>query len=82
VRIETKARELAEPFGGWSKLDVLDRTRLEQASELLARKARTHEDAVRAANTVRGLLASVERRRGRHEAHSADFASLLPDGAP
>ena len=81
-RLERKVAELAEVLGGLDRMSALDRTYLEQAAQILMRRPRSHADAVRAANTVRGLIAAVERRRGRHEALSADFASLLPDGAP
>ncbi len=81
-RVAVKARELAEPFGGLSNMSALDRTYIEKAAVLLTRRVRVAEDEVRALNTARGLIAPVERRRGRCEAHSADFASLLPDGAP
>ena|SRR6266567_295622 len=81
-RVAAKARELAEPFGGLPALSALDRTYIEKAAILLTRRARLAEDEVRALNTARGLIASVERRLGRSEAHSADFATLLPDSAP
>jgi hypothetical protein len=81
-RVTAKVAELVESFGGADKLSALDLVYIEKAAVLLTRRARLAEDEVRALNTARGLIASVERRRGRHDALSADFASLLPDGAP
>jgi hypothetical protein len=42
-----------------------DKVHLEQAATLLIRKPRSAEDAVRIANSVQRLLASVALRRGR-----------------
>jgi hypothetical protein len=74
-------RRLAREFGGLSKLSAIDRVRLEQVAVLLERKPHSHEDRTRAVNAINRLLAGVERHAGRRE-HSADFAGLLPDGAP
>jgi hypothetical protein len=63
-RIDAKARELAEEFGGLDRLSVVDRTLIEQAAALLVRKPHSAEDAVRCANAVGRLLGAVERRRG------------------
>ena len=71
ARIDAKARELAEAFGGWDRLTVLDRVRIEQAAVLLAGRPKGHEDRVRYANTLDRLLGAVERRRGARR-HSED----------
>ncbi len=67
ARVDAKARELAEPFGGWEKLLILDHVRLEQAATLIVRRPHSAEDAVRCANAVDRLLGGVERRRSRRE---------------
>jgi hypothetical protein len=64
ARIDARARELAEEFGGIDRLSVVDRVLIEQAAALLVRKPHSAEDAVRCANAVGRLLSAVERRRG------------------
>jgi hypothetical protein len=83
ARVEAMARELAEGLGGdLDRMSGLNREYLLKAADLLTRKARTAEDAVRMLNTARGLIASVERRIGRVEAPDATaaFATMLGDG--
>jgi hypothetical protein len=61
ARLTAKMAELAEPFGGLGALDVLGRTRLEQAARLLLdTRHRSAEDEIRYVNAVERLLASVE----------------------
>jgi hypothetical protein len=82
AQIGAKARELAEGLGvELDRMSGLNREYLLQAADLLTRKARTVEDATRALNTARGLVASVERRERRREAAGGEsFATLLEDG--
>jgi hypothetical protein len=75
--IEARARELAEPFGGWQRMTALDRTYLIEASELLARRPHSHEHRVRCMNAVTRLIGSVERRRGRPGASSGEQPRVL-----
>ncbi len=88
ARIDAKARELAAELGGWEKLTIVDRVRLEQCAALLVRRPTSAEDAVRCANAVDRLLGAVERRRGKlHEtkpgaaldAHLAELAMQPPE---
>jgi hypothetical protein len=87
LRVLAEAKRLAEPFGGWDVLTVVDQVRLQQAADLLLRRPGTHEDRIRYANTVRGLLGAVERRYG-HRARRrpagpfADVDLVLADDGP
>jgi hypothetical protein len=81
-RIEAEARRLAEPLGGFDRMSALDKLYLEKAAGLLMRQARTAEDERNNTKVARALIADVEARRGQHGASGADFATLLPDGAP
>jgi hypothetical protein len=81
-RVTAKVAELVESFGGADKLSALDLVYIEKAAVLLTRRARIAEDEVRALNTARGLIASVERRRGRHEAPNDEFGRILDGGRP
>jgi hypothetical protein len=65
ARIEHLAQELALEHGGWGAMSPCDRVHLEQAATLLIRKPKSAEDAVRVANAIQRLLASVALRRGR-----------------
>ncbi len=86
ARLRAKCHQLARPFGGWGKLGVLDKVRIEQAARLLLDKRhRSPEDEIRYVNSIERLRRSVEARRGRREQHKpGPFANfdLLPDGAP
>jgi hypothetical protein len=69
--VRAKSKEIAAEFpGGWDRLGVVDRVRLEQAAILLVAvgKPRTQEEAVRRAHAIERLLGAVERRAGRREA--------------
>jgi hypothetical protein len=71
-RIEATARELAAEFGGYDALSPVNRTLVVQAATLLLRKPRTQVDAVRVANSIGRLLASVRNRK------PASHAPVLP----
>jgi hypothetical protein len=76
VRIEAKARELAQEFGGYDALSPVDRVLVTQAATLLLRRPKSAEDVVRVANSIQRLLASVALRYGRRSA-TPDVKSYL-----
>jgi hypothetical protein len=86
AKIRAKAEQLAEGLGAkLDRMSGLDQEFLLKAADLLTRRARTGEDAVRLVNTARGLVAAVERRAGRREASSSVqpvLTSLKLHGGP
>jgi BMFP domain-containing protein YqiC len=59
--LRAKLQALAEPFGGLSALDAINRERLDQAARLLLdTRRRSAVDTVRYAHIVERLLAAVE----------------------
>jgi BMFP domain-containing protein YqiC len=61
VLLRGKVAELAEPFGGLSALDAINRERLDQVARLLLdTRRRSATDTVRYAHIVERLLAAVE----------------------
>jgi hypothetical protein len=83
LRLDVKCRELAQEFGGWDALSVIERTLVEQAAALLVRrKPASAEDAVRCANAVGRLLHAVERRRGQSAPRGRSLAEHLATLGP
>jgi hypothetical protein len=79
--IEAEAEVLAAEYGGMSKLAAVDRTLILQAAQLLTRRPRNGEDAVRASNAVARLLSIVARRHGgRRRPRSTTTANWLTVG--
>jgi hypothetical protein len=72
-----KARELAEPIGGFENLNSIERTLIERAAELTLSKPRRHDERVRTANIVNRILRDVLRRRGPVGKGGSDLGSLL-----
>ncbi len=85
-RRDALVAEWTREIGGPGSLTAAELALLHQAAELVLCRPRTAEDRVRCANLVSRIMAQVGlvdrrgRRLGRGEA--ANFATLLPDGAP